>query len=452
MSQPIPLRKRLFVSMCAMTRTTELAARRLGTARFLPALFVLRYANMGGLNRDEFARELAQIHSFRDDRWCSYWDAIADTHVDAAQDAIDSLSGETGTAFPSLLDAESRETLDQLAKRLSPAAPLMADHGPQASRLELERLVERHTGQSSSSELLLALIALDEIIKAITYFQVSAFPGGTPARMRAYEKSRSLSDVLVAALSPGLDIEVEPFSMEVAGETVTGYAAVPNVPGPVPGVLVTNGLEGTVQELLIPNMRHRDSGMALFVMEMPGTYAYTQPMSDVSEGIYDAVIDQMAQDPRIDAERIAMVGVSFGGYWSTRMAITNRRLRCAVSCGAPTHHSFQPTQSIGIPEVIVHAIAQVTGASNPIALTKGLRALSLRDRYASIPIPILVINGDNDTLLGTRDSVEIAEDAPQGELKLYPNDDHCAMGHYLEWLELTQGWLGEHLDAKPAAG
>ena len=120
MSQPIPLRKRLFVSMCAMTRTTELAARRLGTARFLPALFVLRYANMGGLNRDEFARELAQIHSFRDDRWCSYWDAIADTHVDAAQDAIDSLSGETGTAFPSLLDAESRETLDQLAKRRSP--------------------------------------------------------------------------------------------------------------------------------------------------------------------------------------------------------------------------------------------------------------------------------------------------------------------------------------------
>jgi len=451
MSQPVPLRKRLFVSMCAMTRTTEWGARRLGTARFLPALFVLRYANMGGLDPDRFASELAQIRSFRDDRWCAYWDAIAETHVDAAQNALDMLAGGSGPTVRSFLMGESPEGLNQITKLVAPAAPLMADHGPFPSRTELEQVAIEHGSEASSSDLVLALVALDELIKSITYFQVSAFPGGTPSRLRAYEKSRSLSEVLIGGLSAGLDVAVEPFSMEVDGEVVTGYAAVPDAPGPIPGVLVTNGLEGTVQELLIPNLRHRYSGMAVYVMEMPGTYAYTQPMSDASQGIYDAVIDQMAQDPRIDAERLAMVGVSFGGYWSTRMAITSRRLTCAVSCGAPTHHSFQPFESLGIPEVIIHAIAQVTGASNPIALTKGLLALSLRDRYASIPIPLLVINGDNDTLLSTRDSVELADGAPQGELKLYPDDDHCAMGHYREWLEFSQRWLGEQLGAVATA-
>lgn len=451
MPKPIPLRKRLFVSFCAMTRSTEFAARRLGTARFLPALFVLRYSNMGGLDRDKFASELAQVRSFRDDRWCAYWDALAEEHIRSAEDSIDLISGGTGDTIRSFLDSESPEVMEQIATLLAPAASLMADHGPQSSRSALERLADEQTNDSTDPELVSALITLDEIIKAITYFQVSAFPGGTPARMHSYKKSRALADVLVGVLSPALDIAVEPFSMDVGGEVVSGYAAVPNAPGPIPGVLVTNGLEGTVQELLIPNMRYRQSGMALFVMEMPGTYDYVQPMSDASEAIYDAVLSRIAQDPRIDADRIAMVGVSFGGYWSTRMAATNRRLQCAVSCGAPTHHSFQPLRSIGIPEVIVHAIAEVTGASNPIALTKGLRALSLRDRYADIPIPLLVINGDNDTLLGTRDSAELADGAPQGELKLYSDDDHCAMGHYQEWLELTQRWLGERLGADPAA-
>ena len=57
----------------------------------------------------------------------------------------------------------------------------------------------------------------------------------------------------------------------------------------------------------------------------------------------------------------------------------------------------------------------------------------------------IVINGDNDTLLSTQDSVDLATEAPLGELKLYPNDDHCAMGHYHEWLALSQTWMLGHL-------
>lgn len=440
----IPLRERLFITGCSVTRTTEAVTRRVGAARFLPALFVLRYANMGGLDPDLFARELARVRSFEDDRWCAYWDSIARAHLGAAQAKLGELAD--GTAPP--LVAPHDEHLGQIATLLAPAAPLLADHGPQPSHSAIEEIADAQAGRVGGSELASAAIALDEIVKAITYFQVSAFPGGSPARMRAYRESRRLSDLLVGILDAGLDITIEPFSVEAGGEVVTGYALIPDEAGPVPGVLVTNGLEGTVQELLIPNLRHRHSGLASFVMEMPGTYAYRQPISDASERIYDAVIDHVAEDPRIDAERLAMVGLSFGGYWSTRLAATNRRLRCAVSCGAPTHHSFQPAGSIGMSEVLVEAFAEVTGATNPIALSRKMRALSLRDRYASIPIPLLVINGDTDTLVSTRDSVEIAQGAPYGELKLYPDDDHCAMGHYLEWLDLAQHWLGDHLTSK----
>ena len=80
-----------------------------------------------------------------------------------------------------------------------------------------------------------------------------------------------------------------------------------------------------------------------------------------------------------------------------------------------------------------------------------LQALSLQGLYRQIRIPLLVINGDRDTLLSTQDSVDLAEGAPQATLKLYPQDDHCAMGHYREWLDLSQAWLKEHLTTPQGA-
>ena len=208
-------------------------------------------------------------------------------------------------------------------------------------------------------------------------------------------------------------------------------------------MIVTNGLEGTVQELLVPLLRYHASGLGVVVMEMPGSYDYTEPMSPASEEIYRRVIDAVVQDPRIDPARVGIVGVSFGGYWAARMAAVDHRLACAVACGAPTHRSFRP--KLGLPEIIIDALAQVTGATTPVGLLRRLRALSLRGRYGEITQPLLVINGDRDTLLSTRDSVDLAAGAAEAELRLYPGDDHCAMGHYRQWLDESQRWLAAHL-------
>ncbi len=444
MSGKIPLRKRLFISACAITRSSEFAARRLGTARFLPELFALRYSNMGGLDREVFAAQLAGIRSFEDERWCGYWDDIAEVHLDAAQAALEKLTDRKSLELRDVMRKTGPPHTADLAAFLAPAATLFADHGPQATREMIATITRAEARDLPAENAEAAFIVLDEVVKALTYFQVSAFPGETPSRMRAYARSRQLTDLIVGIFNEGLDIAVEPFSLDVGSEVVRGYSALPKSDEPVPSVLVTNGLEGTVQELLIPNLRHRDRGIAMFVMEMPGTYDYREPMSADSEAIYNSVISWIAEEPRVDATRIGMVGVSFGGYWSTRLAANNPALRCAVSCGAPTHHSFSSTGSVGIPEIILHALANVTGAGNPLSLSRRLRSLSLRDRYGDIAVPLLVINGDNDTLLSSRDSIELAERAPLGELVLYPDDDHCAMGHYEEWLDLCQRWLSQN--------
>jgi esterase FrsA len=210
-------------------------------------------------------------------------------------------------------------------------------------------------------------------------------------------------------------------------------------------VLVTNGLEGTVQELLVPLLRYRDSGLATFVMEMPGSYAYERPMRVSSERVYRAVVDALVSSSEVDGSRIGVVGVSFGGYWSARLAVVERRLTCAVACGAPTHRTFLPANALGLPQVILEALKAVTGSRTLLTMSHRLRALSLRRRYADADVPLLVVNGDHDTLLSTQDSVDLAREAPDATLLLYPGDDHCAMGHYREWLDASQRFLGEHL-------
>jgi esterase FrsA len=92
-------------------------------------------------------------------------------------------------------------------------------------------------------------------------------------------------------------------------------------------------------------------------------------------------------------------------------------------------------------------MANTTHASSTVDLAKKLRALSLKDRYPRITAPLLVINGDTDTLASTQDSIDIATYAPNALLKLYPGDDHCAMGHADQWWDLSIRFLADHLRA-----
>lgn len=456
MTGTMTLRRRLLVTACAATGTTERGVARWGAGAFLPALFVKRYANMGGLDEARFAAELDGCRTFEDARWCAYWDGIAREHADAAERRLMEVAPEDAAGLADALWGDAGLHLDWLATALAPHAELLAEHRLVVPRAALAEFAERQaavtpTGATSTGDATPApdhaapiTAAVHELLQAITYLQVSAFPGTSDGRMAAYRRSRRLFDALAAAFAGGLrGTVVEPVSIPAGGEVVRGYLCLPAQDEPCPLVVVTNGLEGTVQELLVPLLRYRASGLGVLVMEMPGAYAYAARMSAASEAVYRGVVDAVAADPRVDAGRLGIVGVSFGGYWAARMAMVEPRFTCAVACGAPTHRSFRP--KLGLPEIILDALAHVTGATTPPGLLRRLRALSLAGRYGEIRQPLLVINGANDTLLSTQDSIDLAAGAPLGELRLYAGDDHCAMGHYDEWLDVTLEWLTRQL-------
>jgi hypothetical protein len=55
-----------------------------------------------------------------------------------------------------------------------------------------------------------------------------------------------------------------------------------------------------------------------------------------------------------------------------------------------------------------------------------------------------MIDCDADTVLSTQGSVDLALEARDNLLRLYPDADDCGMRHYRPWLEL-QPWLRDQL-------
>lgn len=428
---------RVFVSAMALTGTTEYAARRFGAAPFLPALFIDRFTYLGGIEPAVFSAQLAACRSFDDDRWAQHWQGYATEHLMVADGAL-SVLGAPSTR--QLLDAPSPEQTHRLGGLLAPAVEILADRGAIAPPGAVSEFSRRHP------ESLSAAVALDALIKAVVYEFAAAWPGWTPSRLRAYETSHRLCEIVLTALAPAMGLAIEMVRIPCGDDDeVRGYLVAPEGADQLPTVLITNGLEGSLAETTLPLLKYRDEGMAYFIMEMPGTYHYRQPLTAQSEQVYRAVIDYLAAHNRVDTERMGMLGVSFGAYWATRMAAVEPRLCAVVANGAPADRSLAPSGSLGVPEVIVSTIQRTIGAGGLVDMMGKVKQLTLRDHLPRITLPLLVINGAKDTLVRVEDSVDIATYAPNAQLVLYADDDHCAMKNAEAWFGLAVRFLREQL-------
>ncbi|KAF5614769.1 alpha beta hydrolase family domain protein [Fusarium tjaetaba] len=433
------------VTLLAATRTTEFVARVTGVRTFLPVLSAKRFSTVGGIDEATFMRQMDECKSFKDARWTNYWIALASEQLQLLDSELEKANLESSRAIfgrppitppsPAVLTFLSQGAAAMT--QTPPGTPISVDMLP----------------QDASDEEKSSFMAVSALLKAVAYFFVAAWPGQTQARMNAYYACERLFDILLDAIAPTLNLTVERYFVQTNGEKVKVYALLPDTSSAgigtlVPGVIVTNGLEGTNVETMATALRTQAVlSSAWFFMEMPGTYAYKQPMrSASSEQVYRDVLSFVASHKSVDESRLGMIGISFGGNCATRMAIADKRLKAVVINGAPLTRSLSPTGSFGMPEIVVRALFSVFGAKSLQDLKSSLHALiPSRADIERIHCPVLAINGKQDTLISTQDTIDLAAWAPNSELYLYPDDDHCAMGHIREWLELGSRWLDENL-------
>lgn len=139
------------------------------------------------------------------------------------------------------------------------------------------------------------------------------------------------------------------------GVTLPGYMFKPDSdPRPRPTVVVCGGLDGAGEELYflggVPDALAR--GLNVIVFHGPGQRGLQlrdpeQAFRPDAEVPISAVLDHAVARPDVDGDRVALYGLSFGGYLAPRAAAHDRRVRALVANAPITDLLDLLVQTIG---------------------------------------------------------------------------------------------------------
>jgi esterase FrsA len=178
--------------------------------------------------------------------------------------------------------------------------------------------------------------------RAWRLYYMAQWPAPTsPGKQRASELALQAYLKHVSHFDPPLQVIRIPFE----GKEIVGYLRLPkNVSGPVPLILAINGLDSRKETVAEGYAQILERGVGFFAVDGPGTGQAPIKVSENAERMFSAVIDYLVQRPDVDKSRIIVAGVSFGGYWATKLAIIEKARILGSVAQSPAVHEYFSSQ------------------------------------------------------------------------------------------------------------
>lgn len=248
------------------------------------------------------------------------------------------------------------------------------------------------------------------------------------------------------------------------GTVVSGNLHLAPVDGPAPLVFFIPGCDMTKEMVPHPNYNYAGQrGMHLFVFDGPGqgesNLRGIKLTTDNFESATSAALTHLLERPEIDAERVALLAMSFGSYWGVRAAATDHRfaaLALPASSVCDMYHLMEEESPR-----YKQLFAYLTQAASEAELDAFIAEMDLRPMIEQITCPTLITAGEFDPR-SPLDEVYAFYDAlgvPK-ELWVYADQHHMAglrgpAGMSTLWFRDTYGttfdWLQDRLEGKPVA-
>ncbi len=200
-------------------------------------------------------------------------------------------------------------------------------------------VADRYMNEAKSLEKTDPTKANADYIRAWRLYSFGRWPiPASPGKQRSYEKAIEAFLAHARFFDPPLEVVHIPFE----GKEIIGYLRLPkNAKGPVPLVIAVNGLDSRKEDLAESFGAILPFGVGYLAVDGPGTGQAPIKASETSERLFSRVIDYVQSRPEIDQSRLAFHGVSWGGYWATKMAIVEHaRLRGASAQSPMVDRSF----------------------------------------------------------------------------------------------------------------
>lgn len=284
-----------------------------------------------------------------------------------------------------------------------------------------------------------------------------------PARRRAmHRRQRDLYRLAAPDLAP----PAIPYVVDVGpgrhGQVrVHGYVRLPDAP-PLGVVLLIPGLESTKEQFSTFEPYLLERGLATVSIEGPGqgeAHADHPFLLDEYLAAYVAVRRFVAEDDRLGALPLALLGTSFGGFLSLRCAVADDVAPdllppdAVVAIAGP--HTLTPLSALQ--PILQEGFVHLSGASDVEQADARLADVTLSGHLDRLRAPTLVVHGDADRIIPVEHADRIAAevrartDAPLLVLDRVEGGSHSCNNFHTVVRPRIADWLADRLGESAAA-
>jgi len=236
------------------------------------------------------------------------------------------------------------------------------------------------------------------------------------------------------------------------------------VTGPAPTVVIVNGMDNCKEmSIFFAGLEFSRRGFNTLAMDGPGQGESLRLRGIHARYDYEvpgtAAYDLLAARPDVDPRRIAIMGYSFGGYYSSRIAAREKRYAACIALSAlhwdlagwQTHIKEQQALN---PASVGQSNFQFQWVVNAPSVDEAIetaRKFTLKDVAADISCPFIVTHGGNDRIVPVANAPKLYEavGSKDKHIKIFSTDEggaeHAHVDNRQIGIAYVADWLTERM-------
>ena len=212
--------------------------------------------------------------------------------------------------------------------------------------------------------------------------------------------------------------------------------------GPAPAVIVLHGWGGNSGDMLPIAPGLANSGVHSLFLDArrhgQSDFEDFMSMPRFAEDLEAAVGELLERD---DVTAIGVIGHSVGAAASIYAAANNPAIDAVVAVASFAHPAEMMRENFPFPAPVTWALLQAVERM----IGHRYDDIAPRSRISDVGVPVMLMHGDEDSVIPFQDSIDLHERLPESELVIVPGGTHSDLEAFEPFFPRVDEFLSEHL-------